>query len=369
MSEAGSQRLSVLDGLRGWAAVSVVVFHLSWEIFGVLFPGVRSIPLAVVANGNMAVALFLMVSGYVLTIRGWRNPDKSGVRRSILKRYFRLTIPIFASVMLYWAIVALGLDAAPAAGAIVERPDWLGTFSQDNPDFLHAVLFGLVGTYLRPTADTYGPFLWTMTIELWGSYVVLGLCLLERRGSFAYVPVVLLTLLALWARDEPYFPLSSCYIGGALVALLTKDGIIRSGAPGRIESLVSTLVFALCVIVAGLAQYYKLGASIIVPFAIFGFVAALRSGPVSWFLSLPISQWLGRVSFPLYLLQIIVIVTVTSWLIIWANESGLLSIWMVAGIVAVSVVLCLAAAWAFLPIERLALNLAARAVAPRPPKA
>jgi len=365
MSEHAAERLSVLDGLRGWAALSVVVFHLTWECFGVLFPQLRNVPLAVVANGNMAVALFLMVSGYVLTIRGWRNADKSGVRRSILKRYFRLTIPILASVMLFWAILALGLGAGPAAGLIVDRPDWLSKFGHLDPDVLRAITFGLAGVYQRTTAESFGPFLWTMTIELWGSFVVLGLCFFELRRTWAYVPVVLLTVLALWLRIAPYFPIASCYLGGALVALMTRDGIIRTGSPGRIESLIATVLLALSLVAAGLVQYYQLEQALVVPFAMIGFACALRSGPVSRFLSLPVSQWLGRISFPLYLMQILVIVTVTSWLIIWAQAGGQLTVWTAIGIAFVSGALCIVAAWAFLPVERLALTVAARVVAPR----
>jgi peptidoglycan/LPS O-acetylase OafA/YrhL len=369
MSERPAERLSVLDGLRGWAALSVVIFHLTWECFGVLFPPLRNVPLAVVANGNMAVALFLMVSGYVLTLRGWRNADKAGVRRSVLKRYFRLTIPIFVSVMLFWVILALGLGAGPAAGVIVERADWLSKFGHLDPNVMQAAVFGLAGVYLGTTADSFGPFLWTMTIELWGSYVVLGLCYFELPRVWAYVPMVLLTLLALWLHAAPYFPLASCYLGGSLVALMTKDGIVRTGSPGSIESLVATAMFAFSLLAAGLAQYYQLGQGLVVPFAMIGFTAALRSGPVSRFLALPVSQWLGRISFPLYLLQILVIVTLTSWLIIWAQAGGLLTIWIALGIAMASVVVCVAAAWVFLPVERLALRVAARIAAPRAARA
>ena len=369
MSEHAAQRLSVLDGLRGWAAVSVVVFHLTWECFGGLYPQIRSLPLALVANGNMAVGLFLMVSGYVLTIRGWRSADKSGVRHSMLKRYFRLTIPIFGSVPLYWAVLAAGLSAAPAAATIVDSPDWLGQFGLIQPDFLAAIAYGLIGVYLRSTAYEYGPFLWTMVIELWGSFFVLGLCLFELRRAWAYVPVLALTVAALSVTRDPYLPIAACYVCGTLVALITKDGLIRTGTPTRRESVVASVLLIVSLGVAALAQAYDLPRAAIVPFAMIGFVAALRSGPVSRFLALPVSQWLGRISFPLYLLQILVIVTVTSWLVVWANAAAALSIWTAVGIALASIAACLALAWLYLPVERLALRMAALAISPLVPKA
>ena len=32
------RRLHELDGIRGWAALAVVVFHLCYETFGIVFP-------------------------------------------------------------------------------------------------------------------------------------------------------------------------------------------------------------------------------------------------------------------------------------------------------------------------------------------
>ena len=359
MTAPPTERLVALDGLRGWAALSVVFFHLTWEVFGAVFPMFRTLPFAVLANGPFAVALFLMVSGYVLTVSGWRNPDKRPIVRSISKRYLRLTIPILASVIIFWALIAAGLTTSHAAGQIIHRPDWLAAFATLKPDALQAAWFGLVQVYISTNPPSYGPFLWTMTVELWGSFLVLLLCLAELRGVWSYVPLFALFGVAFYTSSDPYFPIAACYPAGAVVALLVRDGIIRSGEPEGFESAVATGVILVGIGAATLDKQFNLGQQLSTVGAILTFVGVVRSRTARAFLSARISQWLGAVSFPLYLVQILIITTVTSDLIVAANGAHALNPWTAAGIGAVSLALCLVAAQVFLPAERLGLRAAA----------
>jgi peptidoglycan/LPS O-acetylase OafA/YrhL len=66
-----------------------------------------------------------------------------------------------------------------------------------------------------------------------------------------------------------------------------------------------------------------------------------------------VSRWLGRLSFPLYLIQFPVLVSVTSYAICLAAARGSLHGWVLAAIGTGSLLVCLAAAWAFTPVERL----------------
>lgn len=356
--DAGSQRVVALDGLRGWAALSVVFFHLTWETFGALFPVFRTWPFALFGNGPYDVALFLMVSGYVLTVGGWRKPDKRPIVRAIAKRYLRLTIPILVSVLIFWALAAAGLTASRAAGQIVNRPDWLAQFANLRPNFVDAVWFGLVQVYIYAYQQSYGPFLWTMTVELWGSFLVLLACIIELPGVWGYLLLLGLTGVSFYVHRDPYFPIAACYPAGAIVALLVRDGRIRSGTPTDIESAFATAGIMLGITATTLDKSFDLGQQLSTASAVLTFVGVLRSRPALAFLSLNVSRWLGAVSFPLYLVQILIIITATSDLIVATNGAGWLTPWTAAGIGAVSLILCLIAAQVFLPIERLGLRAA-----------
>src|SRR5262249_9147486 len=68
-------RFAEFDGLRGWAALSVVFFPLTWETFGVRFPIFRTYPVSLLGNGTFAVAIFFAISGFVLTVGRWNRDD------------------------------------------------------------------------------------------------------------------------------------------------------------------------------------------------------------------------------------------------------------------------------------------------------
>ena len=88
-------RLSELDGIRGWAAFSVLLFHIMWEVFGIKFPEFRNNYTAFILNGPLAVYVFFVLSGEALSTPYRMTGKRSSVTRLALKRYLRLSIPIF----------------------------------------------------------------------------------------------------------------------------------------------------------------------------------------------------------------------------------------------------------------------------------
>ena len=59
-------RLTLLDSIRGWAAVDVMIFHLSHEVFLDKLPEFRTFWLGIL-DGGFAVAIFFIVSGEALS--------------------------------------------------------------------------------------------------------------------------------------------------------------------------------------------------------------------------------------------------------------------------------------------------------------
>jgi len=73
-------------------------------------------------------------------------------------------------------------------------------------------------------------------------------------------------------------------------------------------------------------------------------------------LEMRISQWLGRISFPLYLVHILVICGPASMLLVWLAGRGLSGAALVAPIAGFIIVASLAAATIFAPVEQLAIG-------------
>lgn len=346
MNSSPPERLSALDGLRGWAALSVVVYHYCWEVFGVTFPAFRSAPASFLGNGGLAVAIFFTLSGYVLTLRRWGRAENASLPIVLIRRYLRLVIPITAAVLIAWALMALKLTPTRAAALAVERPDWLGIFARFPPNFLEALWFSTDPTYWLSKVHSYGPFLWTMTVELFGSLIVLTLSHYPRIARYSYIPLVIMAGIAVWR-----FPLPLCFAAGAIIALMQHDRVIFRDEPSPRESTIATIVLAAALLAAAWFQMYVTS---LLPPSILGiviFLCACRSRPVQAFLTTPVSAWLGRISFPLYLIQYPVLIAASTWLILAVSRAHALTPWSALAIAIAGIGMTVLAAWAFYPVE------------------
>lgn len=82
-------------------------------------------------------------------------------------------------------------------------------------------------------------------------------------------------------------------------------------------------------------------------------LAVAISRPCRWFLSTRVSSLLGRLSFPLYLVQYPVIVSLTCAMVVRYAARETIGVESALLVVLVSLAVCLVAATAFLPIELL----------------
>lgn len=341
-----TERDTALDGLRGWAAIAVCLYHFIWELFGARFPEFRNLGIAIFCNGRLAVSIFFVLTGYVLTIGSW-GADKAGVRRQLVKRYFRLTIPIVFAVGVTMIAVELGLnDQMRAAGAAINRPDWLGSFLQFEPSATGAAAFALVFAYW-PIAGglSYNAFLWTMPYELLGSYLVLLICLAER---FVRAPMAILGLVAGVMLSGDSWALGSSFALGACLAIMRQQGRLpasRSWMPVAIAA--GALVFG------GVAHWRGFPDWTIALASVAIVAAVLSSERIGTWLSTPTSRSLGRLSYPIYLMQFPVLITLSSTLIVGAESGGFLNQITAVAISIASVAAVVVLALPFVWVERL----------------
>ena len=98
-------RLRQLDGLRGFLAIAVVVFHLERSLT------VSPVVLAYVNLGWAAVPGFFALSGYLIA----RQLDGDMPTAEFWRRRFRRILPLYLLVMAFCAVV-FGLGDVPAWG-------------------------------------------------------------------------------------------------------------------------------------------------------------------------------------------------------------------------------------------------------------
>jgi len=171
-----------IDGIRGWASLIVVLYHAFDEMLGVALPAIRSPLLSPVFAADLAVSIFFVLSGDALSIAFFQSLHYSAIDRLLVRRYFRLTIPILMSCLLTYLIMIFGLDYHKKAAEILHREDWLGNFLQFAPSLYGLFKYSLIDVYTSHiTKFSYNPFLWTMSIEMVGSMLVFLLCYIWPR--------------------------------------------------------------------------------------------------------------------------------------------------------------------------------------------
>jgi peptidoglycan/LPS O-acetylase OafA/YrhL len=327
-----------LDGLRGWAALSVAAFHANWDLFGKLFPVFRSDVSAVVLNGRFAVLIFFCISGFALTIGSWRR-SKLHVARQLVKRHSRLAIPVFASCLIIYFVMIFGLNANQEAMAITGAGNWVRQLDFD-PNACNVAWFSLVETvfWFYQSCD-YNPVLWTISFEFWGSVIVLAVSLIEGPRR----PYIILAALACLCFVHEVGGALTCFALGAMFALAMRDGRLPVTS-----SWIAVPGIAVCLVAGSVVPLEHFSLPLFACAIVF---LVLTSSGLKAFFTSPLSRFLGRISFSLYLVHWIVIVTIGAHLILWFDAAGQLNVWTALAISVAILLLSVAAATLFQPVE------------------
>lgn len=197
-------RLMELEGLRGIAAVMVVAFHALVVFYPALFYGSNhpfapvqhtslesslfGNPLGFIFSGAFAVAIFFVLSGFVLTIGFFQTKNVAIIRKLAMKRYLRLMLPALASVLLVWIVLALGLNHGKESAEAITQAGSSSSLWNFHPNLLDAFLQGTSSVFLFDLgAMHYNPVLWTMRYEFIGSFMIFAVVLLFGRLKYRWI--------------------------------------------------------------------------------------------------------------------------------------------------------------------------------------
>jgi peptidoglycan/LPS O-acetylase OafA/YrhL len=231
---------SWLDGLRGYGALSVYIFHFIGPWFPSIAAGYASGPdfynliqlpiVRIVYSGGGMVSVFYVISGYVLSIssiRKIRDGDWTGfldtLVSSVFRRWMRLYLPIIVSTFITLLISRAGWWAP--LGPLGGPPPW-ETFLPQFQDWAWHFLAISDPTYCYSGESVhnnpYGPQLWTIPREFRGSMVIylviLGLA--KTREGVRFSLLAFLCWYTLWIQQWDL----SLFIFGMLLAELHLFG-------------------------------------------------------------------------------------------------------------------------------------------------
>ena len=318
------KKIAYLEGMRGVAALIVVIAHVFQLFLPSVFtsapqhtryePYLTNTPLNLILNGNFAVCLFFILSGYVLSHRFFRNQDEERLKKSARKRYLRLAIPAFISVVIPFVLIkmnAIYLDRIIPLSATNIKDIY-------HNDYSISGLFyrGFIGVFFH-NESYLNPVLWTMTYELMGSILVFFVALTFAKSKYRWA---LYGLLFIVFYNSYYL----AFLIGLVISDVHATVNMRKMPPvGSFVLLAFGWYFASYPYVGVKNSIYE-GVTIFGPhlnhfvfYHIIGaallFLAVLNNGFLQWVFSLRFFAYLGRISFSMYLLHFPLLLSFTSF--------------------------------------------------------
>lgn len=329
--ERKDSKVYYLDGIRGVAAFQVMMHHFSLAFFPAVFTletakahmrNSREVAFgdsvfSVLLNGNFAVCIFFVLSGYVLSRQYFLSNRHETIVSAAQRRFLRLYVPVAAAILIAYAILKAGWFFNVPVSTVAHSEWWMGAYwVTEHPELK---LFQALGYSTMFQGDNFwdNP-LWTISIEFFGSLLVFAFLSLTHHirnrsfitailliyffffGYYYYAPFIL--GIALHAVDGR--KLRSPFWGTLLSSLLMVAGLLM-GSDSRMRDW-----FPLIVGNDYNVQFvasHVLGATLLM-------LSVLISPRLQWLFSTRLARFLGRISFSLYLLHSLVICSLGCYL-------------------------------------------------------
>ena len=330
LHKSSSSRVEFLDGIRGLAALMVLLEHVVKDFLASVQPvQYDSKFLAFITDGNFAVAIFFVLSGYVLSISLINRPKN--LFNLFISRYLRLAIPILLTSTITYFLMIAGLFFIA------------GNTYQFTPTISGLLEFSFFDVFINYDIEkSYNPALWTMSTELFGSFILyafIGLTKEQNRYRLIFALVIASTLLFF----QPYL---ACFFFGYLIMYLNARYFSQEN--GRVAFLFISAFIAVVALVSlnqSLEDWQKclLASILIITVSYTSILKRLFNN--TFFL------FIARISFTLYLIQFTVICTLSAFLATQFRDHGFVSLISANINLAVTLIACILAAYLINPIN------------------
>lgn len=308
---SSSKKLDYLDSLRGIASIIVVISHITLLYFPYLhnfgdknIPNdnyiqlwIHNSPFGFFYSGSAAVYVFFVMSGIVLSLSA--SKKNINLTKSITSRYIRLAIPASTScIFAYISIVFISTNIHTEINNFFND-----SLNINNPTLLNSFYYGAIRSifYLRGTIE-YNPVLWTMAIEFYGS-VCLYIAYKTKKPLFT---MLIISIMFSFINLNVFIGIFCFFIGMLLSSLIKKDINLKN----NIQCLALLIVGLYFAGVHNNSNSYTIITNIIGDntYTILNSIAGvlivisiITNENIKHFLSNKYVNYLGKLSFPIYL--------------------------------------------------------------------
>ncbi len=224
------KRLEFIEGFKGFACLSVILSHFVLAFCNVLVTCsslnahgssklellLGKTPLNLFYSGNFGVYVFFIVSGFVLSYAFFMKKDENYLKRGVIKRYFRLLLPIVVVNLFVFLLMKFSLTYNTQVADFTKNPVWFGKFNTFDPSIFSVLKEAFFGNFFGFQSNYVSP-LWTISYEIYGSFLVFFFLGLFGKEKIRYPLYIILILLL---RDLNYIS----FIVGMLICDVVVNG-------------------------------------------------------------------------------------------------------------------------------------------------
>lgn len=334
-------RLRWIDGLKGIASILIVLHHFILAFIPALYYGssvqynlyryeglLADSPLLFLLGGHFLVNLFLLLSGLVLSLQVYRTNTVQELFINLIKRYLRLALPVFVISLLVYFMLRYGLFYNNQLANSTGSP-WL-TFYYDAPLSLKSVFETSFYTVWFVGNDAYSTAFWMLTHLFYGSLMTY-VTIFSFRKQHRFLQLLLIVIVT---GLSVYYKSYLINFGfGMFIAWFIQNNHVEDNRILGILLIMIGLIFAgypQGVTPTNLYRLFTSGNSdisfnlLIHSTAAFLIVLGLFFSRVGFYLfNHRVSQFLGRISYAVYLIHIPILFSITSLVFIALRDFNL----------------------------------------------
>ena len=328
-----TERILWLDGIKGILCLLIFVHHFLLIFFPAIHYGgiapsylngfdtyLSQSPISVIFNGNYMVALFCVISAVVLSRSIMTTENKEKLAGAVVKRYFRLMLPVVAIGFVTFIFSQLGLFTNVEVGEAVSSPSAVQSY-REPMSFIDFIFSVLIRTWFYGD-NTISPAYWMLSKLFIGSLVCMLISIFPWK--FKRTSLIFYSILALAFLDRSDLILA--FILGTMIGWATVYmkklfnpylgvaalifGILLGGYPSGVEPT----NFYRYINFMSYIDWHILGAAA----TIFGLFSL--SFLQNFFSKRPF-LWLGKISYSVYLVHMLVLYSLATSLYMWLAPS------------------------------------------------
>jgi peptidoglycan/LPS O-acetylase OafA/YrhL len=318
-------KLDYLDGLKVLSCLMIFNFHF----INFFYPGAYSLlpeqfhtqsleylfgstPLNILAGGKFGVRIFMTLSGFFVGYRFFLTGDKKSLKTGVVKKYFRLILPIVVVNVLIVVLMSMGAYRNHQASVLAGSEVFVGNYNCFSPNIFAAIKEAVWGCFVTGENQYNGP-LWFIYYEFFGTLLIAAILSLlgESRARYIayavgilifirsdFLPFFLGTVVCDLTYQEPKW-LEKLSSSKWLMTLLLLAGIFLGSFPPIGERMEGTIYqfFPLKIIL-----YYNVGASMVI------YALLHLKGPTK-ILSVRPLTWFNQFTYGFYLIHFAVLCT------------------------------------------------------------